>query len=48
MNTGQTYEIIEKDTDRDNFMDAKQAQKYGLIDSIITQKNAKELVASKA
>lgn len=44
--TGQTYESIEKDTDRDNFMDTTQAKKYGLIDSIITQKTAKELVSA--
>jgi|TARA_Y100001935_G_C17274074_1_gene493632 ATP-dependent Clp protease protease subunit len=40
--TGQTYDNIEKDTDRDNFMDTEQAKKYGLIDSIITKKNVKE------
>ena len=39
--TGQTYENIEKDTDRDNFMDTEQAKKYGLIDSIITKKACK-------
>jgi ATP-dependent Clp protease protease subunit len=33
--TGQPIEQIEKDCDRDNFMDAKQALKYGLIDKII-------------
>lgn len=33
--TGQPVEQIEKDCDRDNFMDAKQALKYGLIDKII-------------
>lgn len=44
--TGQTYESIEKDTDRDNFMDTTQAKKYGLIDSIITQKSVKELVTT--
>lgn len=42
--TGQTYENIEKDTDRDNFMDAEQAKKYGLIDSIITKNNVKDPV----
>lgn len=42
--TGQTYESIEKDTDRDNFMDTEQAKKYGLIDSIITQKGVKDKV----
>ena len=45
--TGQTYESIEKDTDRDNFMDTAQAKNYGLIDSIITQKNVKEPVTAK-
>ncbi|MBL1320901.1 MAG: ATP-dependent Clp endopeptidase proteolytic subunit ClpP [Methylophaga sp.] len=33
--TGQTLDDIEKDTDRDNFMSAEQAQKYGLIDSVL-------------
>lgn len=33
-NTGKTIETITKDTDRDNFLDAKQALKYGLIDKI--------------
>ena len=33
-NTGKTMEAITKDTDRDNFLDAKQALKYGLIDKI--------------
>ena len=44
--TGQSYDSIEKDTDRDNFMDTAQAKKYGLIDSIITQKDTKKLVAT--
>lgn len=33
--TGQPIEVIEKDTDRDNFMSASDAQKYGLIDQVI-------------
>lgn len=33
--TGQPIEKIRQDCDRDNFMDAKQALKYGLIDKII-------------
>ncbi|MFX3616547.1 MAG: ATP-dependent Clp endopeptidase proteolytic subunit ClpP [Sporolactobacillus sp.] len=33
--TGQPYEQIEKDTDRDNFMTAEQAKEYGLVDKII-------------
>ena len=36
--TGQSEEFIEKDTDRDNFMDAAQAVKYGIVDSILTSK----------
>lgn len=37
-NTGRTIEEIERDTDRDNFMSADEALKYGLIDSIISQR----------
>jgi ATP-dependent Clp protease protease subunit len=33
--TGQDIETIRKDTDRDNFMNGEQAQKYGLIDSVL-------------
>lgn len=33
--TGQSMSVIEKDTDRDNFMSAEAAKKYGLIDKII-------------
>ncbi|MDR6121692.1 ATP-dependent Clp protease protease subunit [Bacillus sp. SLBN-46] len=36
--TGQPLEVIQKDTDRDNFMTAERAKEYGLIDSIITRK----------
>jgi ATP-dependent Clp protease, protease subunit len=36
--TGQDLKIIEKDTDRDNFMSADQAKKYGLIDAIIDKR----------
>ncbi|XKM13872.1 ATP-dependent Clp endopeptidase proteolytic subunit ClpP [Orbaceae bacterium ac157xtp] len=32
--TGQPIEVIEKDTDRDNFMSAQQAVDYGLVDSL--------------
>lgn len=35
--TGQDIKIIEKDSDRDNFMSAQEAKKYGLIDKIINQ-----------
>lgn len=33
--TGQSLETIERDTDRDNYMSAEDAKKYGLIDKII-------------
>ena len=35
-NTGQTVKKIEADTDRDNFMTANEAKRYGIIDSILT------------
>ena len=37
-NTGQPLEVVEKDTDRDNYMTAEQAMAYGLIDSVITHR----------
>lgn len=36
--TGQPLEVIERDTERDNFMTAQQAVEYGLVDSIIYKK----------
>ncbi len=38
-NTKQSLETVTKDTERDNFMTAKQAKDYGLIDEIIITKN---------
>lgn len=38
LNTGKSLDIIEKDTDRDNFMDASTALEYGIIDKIIENK----------
>lgn len=37
-NTGQTIKRVEKDTDRDNFMSAKECVEYGLIDEILLKK----------
>ena len=34
-NTGKPLEVIERDTDRDNFMSAEEAAEYGLIDKVI-------------
>ena len=33
--TGQSLERIEKDTDRDKFMSAKEAQEYGIVDNVL-------------
>ena len=36
--TGQPYETIVADTERDNFLSAQQAADYGLIDAVITHR----------
>ena len=36
--TGKPLETIERDTERDNFMTADEAQAYGLVDKVITKK----------
>lgn len=36
--TGQDIETIKRDTERDNWLTAQQAQEYGLIDKVITRK----------
>ena len=36
-NTGKPLSVIERDTDRDNFMTAAQAMEYGLIDRVISR-----------
>ncbi|MEM8843703.1 MAG: ATP-dependent Clp endopeptidase proteolytic subunit ClpP [Pseudomonadota bacterium] len=38
--TGQSMETISKDTERDNFMSSEEAQKYGLIDNVLTTRGA--------
>lgn len=37
-NTGKALDIIERDTERDNFMTADQALEYGLIDKVFTKR----------
>ncbi|KRK93580.1 ATP-dependent Clp endopeptidase proteolytic subunit ClpP [Companilactobacillus futsaii] len=37
-NSGQSFEKLQKDTDRDNYMTAQEAKDYGLIDEIMTNK----------
>jgi ATP-dependent Clp protease protease subunit len=36
--TGQSMEVIERDTDRDNFMSADESVSYGLIDKVLTSR----------
>jgi len=43
--TGQPLEVIERDTERDRFMDADQSQAYGLVDHVV---NNREVVAEDA
>ena len=37
-NTGQPYEVIAADTERDNYMSAEEAKEYGLIDAVIVNR----------
>lgn len=37
-NTGKPLDVIERDTDRDNFMSAQEALEYGLIDKVIEKR----------
>ena len=38
VNTGQPIEVVERDTDRDNYMTAEEAKAYGLIDGVVMHK----------
>ncbi|MGI9274301.1 MAG: ATP-dependent Clp endopeptidase proteolytic subunit ClpP [Endozoicomonas sp.] len=40
--TGQPLEVVEKDTDRDNFMSGEEAVEYGLIDKVLSSRVAAE------
>ena len=37
-NTGKPIDVIEKDTDRDNYMTAQEAMEYGLVDKVISKR----------
>ena len=37
-NTGKPLEIIEQDTERDNYMTAEEAMAYGLVDKVISSR----------
>jgi ATP-dependent Clp protease protease subunit len=45
--TGQSYDVIERTLDRDYFMTAEQAQEFGLIDKVLTQREEAELGVSE-
>jgi len=40
--TGQPLDVIERDTERDNFMSAEKAKEYGLIDQVISRKTIED------
>jgi ATP-dependent Clp protease protease subunit len=42
--TSKSLKEIEKDTDRDNFMSAKEAIKYGLVDSILNERKIDRVI----
>ena len=37
-NTGKPLDVIERDTERDNYLTAQEAMEYGLIDNVITSR----------
>ena len=41
-NTGQSYEKIARDTDRDYYLNAEQAKEYGLIDEVLASADPKQ------
>jgi ATP-dependent Clp protease protease subunit len=47
VHSGQTLKQLEKDTDRDRFMDPVEAKKYGLIDEIISSEEAGDKKSKK-
>lgn len=42
LHTGKDVKTIENDTERDNFMSAEEARKYGIVDKVITGKSTKK------
>ena len=45
--TGQTYEAIERTLDRDYFMTADEAQKFGIVDAVLTKRSDSEALEAK-
>jgi ATP-dependent Clp protease protease subunit len=49
VHTGQTLETIERDTERDRFMNAEQSKEYGLVDEVVsTRTDAAKLPGNKS
>jgi ATP-dependent Clp protease protease subunit len=46
--TGNDYDTVEAALERDNFMDANRAKEWGLVDEVITSREAMEEAASEA
>lgn len=44
--TGQPLEVIERDTERDRFMDADQSREYGLVDEVVSARGKRSADAS--
>jgi ATP-dependent Clp protease protease subunit len=45
--TGQDYEQVERDIDRDRFMDSEEAKAYGIIDEVLASREAAERIAER-
>jgi ATP-dependent Clp protease protease subunit len=45
--TGQKLEVIERDTERDRFMDAEQSKEYGLIDEVVASRDTAAALPDK-
>jgi ATP-dependent Clp protease, protease subunit len=46
--TGQPYEVIERTLDRDHFMSAEEAQKFGIVDAVLTKRADSEAAEASA
>ena len=44
--TGQTIERIERELDRDNYMSAEQAKKFGIVDNVVERREEQTLITS--
>ena len=45
--TGQTYEAIERTLDRDYFMTSEEAQKFGIVDAVLSKRSEGEMPEAK-